>query len=111
MKLVDGLTGTTFSCTWRSPIGYRLRSDITIGEIIGSRQITLHSKGDLQGTVVSRLHESAGQTRIAIDWQVQTTKPWMNFLTPVLRPFFVHSHHAVMRSGERGLRDYLHTKK
>ncbi len=110
MRLVDGLTGSTFSCTWRSPTGYRLNSDIVIGTIEADRQITLHSDGDLRGTVTCQLGEKAGRTTIEIDWRVQTTKAWMNYLTPLLRPVFIYNHHAVMRSGERGLRYYLHTK-
>jgi hypothetical protein len=108
MRLVKGLSGTTFSCTWQSPTGYRLKSDITIGEIVDKRQVTLQAEGDLRGTVTCQLSEpSAGHTRIEIDWRVQTTKRWMNYLTPLLKPVFIYNHHAVMRSGEQGLQNYL----
>jgi hypothetical protein len=31
----------------------------------------------------------------------------MNYLAPLLRPVFAYNHHAVMRSGERGLQRHL----
>ncbi len=110
MKLVEGLAGTTFSCRWRSPSGYYLNSDVTIGKLVALQQVTLHSAGDLQGTVTCHISEVSGVTCIAIDWQVETTKPWMNYLALLLKPFFIYNHHAVMRSGERGLQRYLSKK-
>jgi hypothetical protein len=110
MKLTKHLSGTTFSCRWRSPSGYHLRSDVSIGEVLPQRQVTLHSAGDLRGTVTCRLGETAGSTRIDIDWQVETTKAWMRYLALLLRPLFIYNHHAVMRSGERGLQQYVQSK-
>lgn len=110
MKLAKGLTGTTFSCTWQAPMGYRLKSDVTIGTIVNDEKVILHSEGDVRGSVTCQLSEVAGQTNIRIDWQVMTTKAWMNYLAPLLKPLFVYNHHVVMRSGERGLRNYLLTK-
>jgi hypothetical protein len=110
MKLAKGLSGTTFSCTWRAPMGYRLKSDVTIGEVIDYKKVTLHSDGDVRGTVTCQLTEVSGQTKIKIDWRVTTTKAWMNYLTPLLKPLFTYNHHVVMRSGERGFRNYLRTE-
>lgn len=109
MKVVNGLSGSSFSCTWRAPLGYRLKSDVVIDKINEPEQVMLQSDGDLRGTVTCQLLESNDQTHIEIDWHVETTKAWMNYLTPLLRPIFVYSHHAVMRGGERGLRAYLKT--
>jgi hypothetical protein len=110
MKIAKGLSGSSFSCSWRAPLGYRLGSDIKIGKIVKPDSVTLHSDGDLRGTVTCQLIEKDSQTRIEIEWRVETAKAWMNYLTPLLRPIFVYSHHAVMRSGERGLRDYLNAE-
>jgi uncharacterized protein YndB with AHSA1/START domain len=117
MRVADGLIGTTFSCSWRAPAGYSLKSDITIAKVVSPKQVTLRSDGDLHGTVICHLHEvggaTSGSTHIEIVWRVRTTKAWMNWLAPLLKPLFIYSHHAVMRSGERGLRKHLqrnHTK-
>lgn len=110
MKLAPNLAGSSFSCTWKAPIGYRLKSDIIIGDIVYLESVTIHAHGDLLGTVICRIHDEDGKTRLEIDWQVVTTKPWMNRLTFLLRPLFVWSHHAVMRSGEHGLRNYIKSR-
>lgn len=91
-------------------MGYRLNSDVTVGKIITMKQVTLHSDGDVRGEVTCWLDETKGQTRVEIDWQVETTKSWMNYLAPLLKPLFIYNHHAVMRSGERGLQQYLRGK-
>lgn len=101
------MIGTRFSCTWRAPSGYRLHCDFTITGITPHQQIVLDSSGDLVGTSVWKLSDQAGATNIAIDWQAQTTKRWMNLLSFLLKPAFVYNHDAIMRSGERGLRRYL----
>jgi hypothetical protein len=107
MKVAADLEGTSFSCTWKAPLGYSLHSHITIGEAVKENQVKLHVNGDLLGVVTCILSAESGSTRVDIDWQVETTLRWMNRLTPVLRPVFLWGHHYVMRSGERGLRKHL----
>ena len=41
---------------------------------------------------------------------IQTTRPWMNGLAPLLRPAFEWNHDWVMKSGGRGLAELLGTK-
>lgn len=72
------------------------------------QSVTFKSEGDLVGTAVWRYHAlDASNSEITIDWQVYTTKPWMNWLAPLLGPIFTSNHHAIMRSAERGLNAYL----
>ena len=40
---------------------------------------------------------------VRYDWNVVTTKPWMNLLAPVARPLFKWNHDAVMNWGAEGL--------
>ena len=42
--------------------------------------------GELAGTGRWRLTHDAGVTRVRYDWNVRTTRPWMNLLAPVARP-------------------------
>lgn len=37
------------------------------------------------------------------EWNVETTKLWMNLLGPVASPVFDYNHDAVMRRGAEGL--------
>jgi hypothetical protein len=106
-RITADLKGTSFSCSWQAPIGYRLRTDIILSDIEYLKTVTLQTDGDLIGTVTCHIKETAGRTHVDIDWQVDTTKAWMNRLAPLLKFFFIASHHAVMRSGERGLRRHL----
>ncbi len=109
VKLVDGITGSAFSCTWKAR-GYTLRSDITVRESHFPDSIIMCSTGDLVGTANCNIKEIKGSTIIKMDWQVQTTKAWMNLLAPVLKPLFTSNHHRVMNSGERGIQRYMASK-
>jgi hypothetical protein len=44
---------------------------------------------------------------VLYEWDVHTTKAWMNLLTPVARPFFKSNHDYVMRNGGEGLAKLL----
>ena len=37
------------------------------------------------------------------EWNVATTKPWMNLVAPIARPIFAHNHDVVMGWGGEGL--------
>jgi hypothetical protein len=44
---------------------------------------------------------------VTYDWNVRTTKRWMNVLAPVARPAFEYNHNVVMRRGGEGLAQRL----
>jgi hypothetical protein len=44
-----------------------------------------------------------GVTAVLYEWDVRTTRAWMNALAPVARPLFTRSHDRVMRQGGEGL--------
>ena len=41
------------------------------------------------------------------EWNVATTKPWMNLLAPVARPIFEWNHDWVMGHGGEGIAKLL----
>jgi hypothetical protein len=59
--------------------------------------------GDLEGAGVWRLFEQGTVTAVLYDWDVTTTKRWMNAIGPIARPVFEHNHDLVMRWGGEGL--------
>ena len=59
--------------------------------------------GELTGSGRWRLTEDGGVTSVRYDWNVVTTKPWMNLLAPVARPLFKWNHDVVMNWGAEGL--------
>ena len=107
IRQTPDLIGTEFSCRWRAPIGYKLYTDVVISQLDAPKQVRLETSGDLNGIVICTLSQNSGGTHIDIDWRVSTTQAWMNRLHPVLRPFFIWNHHAVMSSGENGLRAHM----
>jgi hypothetical protein len=91
-----------------APGAYTLRLDLTVAAAEPPRRVTLSTAGDLEGSAtVDLAPTSPRSTRIAVDWDVQTTLAWMNLLGPVLARPFAASHAAVMRAGEQGLRHLL----
>jgi hypothetical protein len=47
--------------------------------------------------------DRTGATIVRYDWNVETTKRWMNLLTPIARPLFEWNHNVVMNWGAEGL--------
>ena len=65
------------------------------------------AEGELAGVGRWRLFEQGGVTAVLYEWNVRTTRAWMNLLTPVARPIFAVNHDYVMRNGGRGLAKLL----
>ncbi len=66
--------------------------------------------GELAGIGRWRLFEQDGEvpvTAVVYEWNVSTTKPWMNLLAPIARPLFEWNHDWVMRNGGAGLAKLL----
>lgn len=110
LKMTKSLVGSTFSCTWRSPVGYKLKTNIKIDDVKHQKFVSLISTGDLDGSVTCTLAGDSDKTTIEIDWQVDTRRKWMNTLRPILKPIFIASHHKVMDSGLHGFNKYLASK-
>jgi hypothetical protein len=63
--------------------------------------------GELEGTGTWRLLEDPPVTAVVYEWDVATTRAWMNLFAPVARPVFRWNHDWVMRNGGIGLADLL----
>jgi hypothetical protein len=95
--------GSRYRVAWRSRIPYVLEFDFTVRGLAKGRWLEGHATGDLEGTGSWRLFEDGGVTAVVYDWDVASTKRWMNALGPVARPIFEHNHDVVMRWGGEGL--------
>lgn len=102
----DGL-GAVHRSTWKSRLPYKLEFDSEVTRIERHRLIEVRAFGELEGTGLWQLFDDNGRVRVQYDWRVLTTKPWMNLLAPVARPFFKWNHDVIMRWGEEGLKKYL----
>ena len=93
--------------TWKSRLPYRLTFDMTVLRVEPGGLIESAAEGELSGIGRWTLEPRGAGTRVRYDWNVRTTKPWMNRLAPVLRPLFHWNHDVVMGWGLQGLRSLL----
>ena len=89
--------------TWRSKLPYRLAFYMRLTRVEPMSLIEGEAAGELSGTGVWRFSDEGNSTRVRYDWNVRTTKPWMNLLAPVARPLFKWNHDVVMGWGAEGL--------
>jgi len=105
-KLEDGDAnhiGAVHRYTWKSKLPYRLVFDMKTTRIEPLSLIEGEALGELQGQGRWQLSTAREVTTVRYDWNVATTKPWMNFLSPIARPFFAWNHDVVMGWGGAGL--------
>ena len=89
--------------TFKGSLPYTLSFDLRVERIEPPRTLAGRATGELEGTGVWTLTESDGGTVARYDWNVRTTRWWMNLLAPLARPLFKANHDLVMRSGARGI--------
>lgn len=100
-------TGSQIRGAWKSAGGYTVDLLITTTEVKEYNRILFTAKGDLIGKGEWRFTDKGSSTEIDIIWDLQTTRAWMNFLAPILRPIFKRNHNIFMKRGEKGLNGYL----
>ena len=88
---------------WRSRIPYPVRFEVVSTLVERPRALAGDASGDLEGIGRWRFLEDDGVTAAIYEWNVRTTKPWMNAIAPVARPFFRWNHDQVMRWGGEGI--------
>lgn len=102
--------GSIYRYTWKSKLPYRLTFEMQLTKVEPMRIIEGTALGELSGTGRWQLSFADGITTARYDWQVETTKRWMNLLTPLARPLFKWNHNVVMRWGAEGLAKQLGVK-
>ena len=101
----DGV-GALYRHEWRSVIPYPVRFETRITSIEHPFLIEAAAAGELAGTGRWRFFDGR-ETAVTYEWNVHTTRPWMNLLAPIARPIFRWNHNVVMHQGGRGLADLL----
>lgn len=95
--------GTVSRMVWRSLLPYRVEFQIETTRVEPQTLLEGRATGELAGVGRWRFYEQDGVTAVLYEWDVQTTKPWMNRLAPLLRPVFEWNHDWVMARGGEGL--------
>jgi len=101
----DG-TGALYRHEWRSVIPYPVRFETRITRLERPHLIEAEADGELAGIGRWRFFDGR-ETAVVYEWNVGTTRPWMNLLAPIARPVFRWNHNVVMHQGGRGLADLL----
>jgi hypothetical protein len=102
--------GSLYLIEWRSRIPYSLTFEFQVDHVERPLGMEGRAEGELAGRGRWRLFEQEGVTAVLYDWQVRTTKAWMNLLAPCARPVFEYNHDVVMRWGGEGLARRLRTR-
>jgi uncharacterized protein YndB with AHSA1/START domain len=89
--------------TWRSKLPYELEFEMRTTRIERPCLLEGQASGELSGVGRWRLYEEDGTTAVIYEWNVATTKRWMNAVAPLLRPAFEWNHDWVMGHGGTGL--------
>jgi hypothetical protein len=92
-----------YRIAWRSRVPYQLEFDFEVVDLDEPRSMHGVAGGALTGMGHWRLYEQDGVTAVTYEWNVETTKLWMNVLGPLARPVFEYNHDIVMRWGGEGL--------
>jgi uncharacterized protein YndB with AHSA1/START domain len=92
---------------WKSKLPYKLEFLMRTTKVDKPYLLEGQADGELAGIGRWRLYESNGTTAVIYEWDVHTTKAWMNLLTPFARRAFKTNHDYVMRNGGEGLAKLL----
>lgn len=99
--------GTVARMVWKSLLPYRVEFEVTTTRVEHPYLLEGQAVGELEGTGRWRLYEQDGITAVLYEWNVRTTKAWMNALAPLLRPAFEWNHDWVMARGGEGIAQLL----
>ena len=88
---------------WKSKLPYRLEFFVRTTRVERPHLLEGAASGELDGTGRWRLFGEGGVTAVTYEWNVRTTRAWMNLLAPIGRPIFAINHDYVMRNGGQGL--------
>jgi uncharacterized protein YndB with AHSA1/START domain len=92
---------------WKAKLPYRVEFFIRTTNVERPHLLEGDATGELAGAGRWRLFEEGGLTAVVYDWNVGTTRAWMNLLAPLAKPAFKGNHDYVMRNGGRGLAQLL----
>ncbi len=96
--------------TWKSILPYELTFNMQLTQRLDLELLKGTAYGELEGEGTWLFREENGITHVQYNWDVFTTKPWMNYLSFLLKPAFKYNHNVVMRWGAEGLAKKLNAE-
>jgi uncharacterized protein YndB with AHSA1/START domain len=92
---------------WKAKLPYRVEFFVRTTKVEEPHLLEGDATGELAGVGRWRFFERDGVTAVIYEWNVSTTRAWMNLLAPLARPAFKGNHDYVMRNGGHGLSELL----
>ena len=102
--------GAVHRYTWKGVLPYRIVFDMHVTHVDPLIALEGEATGDVRGTGRWQFSNDGDATIVRYDWQIHTSRPWMNLLAPVARPFFRWNHDVVMREGGKSLARLLNAR-
>lgn len=102
--------GKLIHIVWTSALPYKLSFDMCVTRSKQPHILELVAKGELNGTGRWQLSQEGSVTIVRYDWNVNTTKRWMNVLARLLRPLFAWNHDILMNEGGKSLAHLLNAR-
>jgi uncharacterized protein YndB with AHSA1/START domain len=99
--------GTVSKMVWKSLLPYRVEFELTTTHVEPPHLLQADAVGELSGVGRWRFYEEDGVTAVLYEWNVSTSRVWMNLLAPVARPVFEWNHDWVMARGGQGIASLL----
>lgn len=95
--------GAVGRLNWKTALGFTLSFETRSTRVEPPHVLEAASTGELEGTGRWELSEDAEGTTVRYEWNVRSTKPWLNLLAPLARPAFVWNHDVMMTEGGEAL--------
>jgi hypothetical protein len=105
---ITGINGVR-NYTWKSILPYKLTFNMRLTEKESLQRLKGIAFGELEGDGEWLFNEEDRIVFIQYNWNVVTTKKWMNTFSFLLRPMFALNHNIVMHWGGKGLAKKLGT--
>lgn len=102
--------GRVLRCTWQGLLPYALTFDVRVVRVEPLAAVEGVASGDFEGIGRWRFAQRGPVTSVRYEWQVRTTRRWMNLLAPAARPLFEWNHNLLMRAGAEGLARLLEAR-
>jgi polyketide cyclase/dehydrase/lipid transport protein len=102
--------GSLWRYVYRSKLPYTLEFETRTTRIEPPYFLEGTAVGELVGTGLWTLSQQGSITTVQYDWNVKTTKAWMELLAPIARPLFSWNHNVSMEDAGESLARLLNTR-
>lgn len=89
--------------SWRGDFPYKVDFEVRATRVERLVAIEGQARGDLEGMGRWHFSRQGPVSVVYYDWQVRSTRWWMNLIAPFARRLFIRNHMRLMQQGAEGL--------